>query len=257
MPEAHTVPVGDGQSVAAVHHERERERESAGRGGDGGGDSGDPWIVFCHGLVSDMSGSYETRCERAVAEGYDAVRFDARGCGESDGAFVDSTLSARIADLRAVLEHFDPPSYVAFGSSFGCKTALHATVDDDRLAAVVGRAPVTYVRTFEPYRDVLEDAGEVRIDDDHVIDRPFVDDLDAYPFEAIADDVAVPVAIFHGADDATVAFDDSLEATAALDVDVLLQKYAGEGHRFSAAAEEHLLAQTFDWLASVRARVER
>lgn len=254
MPERHTIPVDDGQSVAAVHHAPVRDAPAGPTdGGDDDGDAG-PWIVFCHGLVSDMSGSYERRCERAVDAGYHAVRFDARGCGASDGAFVDSTLSARIADLRAVLAYFDPSSYLAFGSSFGCKTALHATADDDRLVGVVGRAPVTYGRTFEPYREVLEDAGEIRIDADHALDGRFLEDLADYPFEAVADELAVPVAIFHGADDATVPFEDSLEATAALDVDVRLQKYAGEGHRFSAAAEQRLLEATFDWLASVRAR---
>lgn len=252
MPEAHTIPVEDGQTVAAVHHERETDRGGA----DGGGDD-DPWIVFCHGLVSDKSGSYQRRCERAVAEGYDAVRFDVRGCGESDGAFVESTLGARIADLRAVVEYFDPPSYVPFGSSFGCKTALHATAGDDRVEALVGRAPVTYTRAFEAYRENLEDAGEIRIDDGHVLDRRFLEDLDGYPFEAVVDELSVPVAFFHGSDDASVPFADSLEATAALDTDVLLQKYVGEGHRFSAAAEDRLLEQTFDWLATVLGRGER
>lgn len=254
MPEGHTIPVDDGQSVAAVHHACEREAAARGTDGADAGDAKAPWMVFCHGLVSDMSGSYERRCERAVEAGYDAIRFDARGCGTSDGAFVDSTLSARIADLRAVLAYFDPPSYVAFGSSFGFKTALHATAEDDRLVAAVGRAPVTYGRTFEPYREILADADEIRIDADHALDARFLEDLGDHPFEAVVDEFAVPVAIFHGAADATVPFDDSLDATAALDVDVRLQKYAGEGHRFSARAEERLLTDTFDWLASVRAR---
>lgn len=246
MPEAHTIPVDGGEAVAAVHHESEDGRGDAG--------DGDCCIVFCHGLISDMTGSYERRCERAVAEGYDAVRFDFRGCGESDGSFVDSALSARVRDLRAVVEYFDPASYVLFGSSFGCKTALHAATGDDRVEAVVGRAPVTYTRAFAAYRDAVEDAGELRLDHEHAIDRRFLDDLERYPFESVADELAVPVAIFHGADDDSVPFSDSLEATAALDVDVLLQKYVGEGHRFSEDAEERLLEQTFDWLAAVGVR---
>ena len=145
----HRVPVADGQRVAAVHHEA----------------TGDDWIVFCHGFLSDKTGSYEHRCRRAVEHGYDAVRFDFRGCGESDGSFVESTLSGRLADLRAVLEYFDPPSVVLFGSSFGGKVAFHAAVEDPRVESVVTRAPVTYTSAFDDYRAVVDREGECRFDD--------------------------------------------------------------------------------------------
>ena len=246
MPESHDVPVEDGESVAAVHH--------------GPSAATDDWLVFCHGFRSDKSGSYERRCQRAVEKGYRAVRFDFRGSGESDRAFVDATLSSRIADLRAVLDYFDPDGYALFGSSFGAKVALHAgcedrtganTAADDRLRAVVGRAPLTYNRAFEEYRDLVAEAGTLRIDDDHAIDEGFFEDFDRYDFADVAAGVDVPVALFHGTDDASVPLADSLDAAAALETDVLLQKYRGEGHVFSEAAEARLLRQTFDWLATV------
>ncbi|QLD90163.1 alpha/beta hydrolase [Natronomonas salina] len=246
MAESHDVQVEGGESVAAVHH--------------GASAASDDWLFFCHGFRSDKSGSYERRCERAVEEGYRAVRFDFRGSGESDRAFVDATLSSRIADLRAVLDYFDPEAYALFGSSFGAKVALHAacegpsganTSGHDRLRAVVGRAPLTYNRAFEEYRDLVAEAGTLQIDDDHAIDEGFFEDFDRYDFVDVAAGVDVPVALFHGTDDASVPLTDSLEAAAALETDVLLQKYRGEGHVFSEAAEARLLCQTFDWLATV------
>ncbi|ELY81798.1 hydrolase-like protein [Natrinema pellirubrum DSM 15624] len=149
MPESHRIPIetaaatGSAPEVAAVHHETDS----------------DDWIVFCHGLRSDKSGSYEGRCRRAVREGYNAVRFDCRGCGESDGTFVDATLEARLADLRAVTEYFDPDSYVLFGSSFGGKMAFHAAATDDRVRAVATRAPVTTTDTFDEYRSTIDRDG--------------------------------------------------------------------------------------------------
>lgn len=246
MPQAHDVPVEDGESVAAVHH--------------GEASASDDWLFFCHGFRSDKSGSYERRCERAVEEGYRAVRFDFRGSGGSDRAFVDATLTTRIADLRAVVDYFDPGTYALFGSSFGAKVALHAACEgpsgagasfDDRVEAVVGRAPLTYDRAFEDYRELVAEAGTLRIDDDHAIDEGFFEDFDRYDFADVAAAIDVPVALFHGADDGSVPLADSLEAAAALETDVLLQKYRGEGHVFSEAAEERLLCQTFDWLATV------
>ncbi|MFT4883268.1 MAG: pimeloyl-ACP methyl ester carboxylesterase [Natronomonas sp.] len=236
MPERHTVSVTDEESVVAVHHET----------------TGDKWLVFCHGFLSDKSGSYEERCERAVAEGYNAVRFDFRGCGESDGDFIDQNLSTRIADLQAVVDHFDPPSYTAFGSSFGGKTAFHAAVDDDRVKALVTRAPVTYNRAFAAAREAVESEGVFQYDEKYAIDERFFADFDTYDFADVAEALDVPVAIFHGREDATVPLSDSLDAGGALSTDTFLQAYRGEGHRFSESAEDRLREGVFDWLARVR-----
>lgn len=268
----HRVTVADGETVAAVHHEA----------------PGDDWIVFCHGFLSDKTGSYERRCRRAVEHGYNAVRFDFRGCGASDGRFVDQTLSDKLADLRAVLEHVAPPSVVLFGSSFGGKVAFHAAVDDERVEAVATRAPVTYNRAFDEYRAIVEredewseassgragGAGTEQSEDEwsessngragakrHAsregvyefetgdrIDERFFDDFEIYEFDDVAASLSVPVAIFHGRDDDSVDIGDSVDAAAALETDVLLEAFATEGHRFSADAEDRLLERLFHWL---------
>ncbi|THE62897.1 alpha/beta fold hydrolase [Salinadaptatus halalkaliphilus] len=231
MPTKHEVTV-DGETIVAVHH----------------GAPSQKWFVCCHGLRSDKSGSYQRRCGRAVEHGYNAVRFDFRGCGESDGAFVESTLSARLADLEAVLEYFDPSSCVLFGSSFGGNVAFHTAAADDRVVAVVTRAPVTDPATFDRYREIVADEGEVRFETGERLDEAFLDDITQYPFAPIADTLDVPVAIFHGDADDSVDVADSYRAAEALETDVLLQTYAREGHRFSPAAERRLLAVTFAWL---------
>lgn len=231
MQTEHEIRV-DGERVAAVHHAAD----------------GDRWLVFCHGFRSDKTGSYEGRCERAVEEGYDAVRFDFRGSGDSDRAFVETTLTSRIEDLRAVVEHFEPSSYACFGSSFGAKVAFHAAAGPLDPVAIVARAPVTYNRAFESDRQAVKADGTLRYDDDHAIDARFFEDFGTYNFDDAAEAIRVPVGLFHGGDDASVPIADSFEAAAALQTDVLVEKYAGEGHRFSVAAEERLRHRAFGWL---------
>jgi len=233
MPERHEIHV-DGETVVAVHHEART----------------DDWLVFCHGFQSDKSGSYESRCERAVAEGYNGVRFDFRGCGESDRSFDGQTLSTRLADLRAVVDYFDPQSYCIFGSSFGGKVAFHTAAEDDRVEAIATRAPVTYNRAFDQYRRVLRGENSLDGEGDALEGswRGFFENLDQYPFAVAAEDVRVPVAIFHGRADDTVPIEDSIEATGELDVDVDLLAYAGEGHRFSRGAEARMRDRLFEWL---------
>ncbi len=243
--ERHTIPVTDGESLVAVHHPAP--------------DPGADWFVCCHGFASDRTGSYESRCERAVAEGYHGVRFDFRGCGEADGAFAAATLSARIADLRAVLDFFDPPagSVVLFGSSFGGKTAFHAAVGDGPggdgtrdpcVRALVTRAPVTHGRAFDPLAEAVRAQGEVEYAPGFPVDERLVDDLAGYDFGDVADRLDVPVAVFHGRDDDSVPLSDSLDAVGALAADASLWAVADEGHRFSRPAEARMRDALFDWL---------
>ncbi|WP_222918414.1 alpha/beta hydrolase [Natrinema sp. SYSU A 869] len=237
MPETHRIPVANATTdaapdVAAVHHEVDS----------------DDWLVFCHGLRSDKSGSYEYRCQQAREAGYNAVRFDARGCGESDGEFVDSTLATRLTDLSHVVDYFDPGSYALFGSSFGGKVAFHAAAEDERVEAVATRAPVTTNGTFDEYRSAVEREGEWTFDTGERIDERFFDALDRYPFDDVVGSIEIPVAMFHGGSDDVVDPGDSFAAAQRLESDVLVERFAGEGHRFSTAGEERLLERLFDWL---------
>lgn len=239
MPETHRIPIETAGAetsplpeIAAVRHETDS----------------DDWLVFCHGLRSDKSGSYERRCRRAREAGYNAVRFDARGCGESDGEFVDSTIGTRLTDLRHVVDHFDPDAYALFGSSFGGKVAFHAAAEDERVEAVATRAPVTTNGTFDEYRTHVDREGEWTFDTGERIDRRFFDDLDRYPFEEIVGELEIPVAMFHGGDDDVVDPGDSFDAAQRLEADVLVERFAGEGHRFSARGEDRLLERLFGWL---------
>jgi len=220
-----------GETVVAVHHEADSEQ----------------WFICCHGFRSDKSGSYEDRCERAVAEGYNAVRFDFRGCGDSSRSFDEQTLSTRIADLAAVIEYFEPASYVLFGSSFGGKVAMHYESGDSdrdgRCHAIAVRAPVTDNRALENYRTTGDGETDDGIPD---VSPSFFDDLDQYPFEACALDV--PIAIFHGRADESVPVGDSIDAAAQLDTDLLFQCYTNEGHLFSRGAESRMRDQLFCWL---------
>lgn len=233
MPEKHRIAIEQNQELSAVHHPARSDK----------------WFVCCHGFLSDKSGSYEQRCERAVENGYNAIRFDFRGCGESSGAFVEQTLSSRIADLRAVLTYFDPASVVLFGSSFGAKTAFHTAVDATHVEAIVGRAPVTYNRTFDDLQAVVAETGVFEYDTGQTVDQQFFDDFTQYSFETVTKSLEIPVALFHGRADESVALADSLDATAAFETDVLLQVYRDEGHVFSETAENRMQRQLFDWLA--------
>ena len=231
MTEKHFIEAEEGEKVATVHHKAESDK----------------WIFFCHGFGSNKEGSYESRAEKMVEEGWNAVRFDFRGNGESDGKFIEQGLSSKIADLEALIQYFEPENFVLFGSSFGGKVAFHAALDLDP-EAVVGRAPVTYNTIMDKYRSVIENKGEYTHHPGATIDERFLKDYDTYSFDTVVQELEIPVAIFQGGDDTTVHPEHSFKAAEALQTDVMIQKFEDENHSFSESAEKQMMNKLSSWL---------
>lgn len=231
MTEKFSIPVQDNENVVAIHHEADSDK----------------WIFFCHGFGSNKEGSYEKRAEKMVKDGWNAVRFDFRGNGESDGEFIEQGLSSKINDLKAVVEHFDPENYVLFGSSFGGKVVFHSSMEL-KPEAVVGRAPVTYNQIMDKYKAIIEKKGKFTHHPGATIDKRFYEDLEKHEFEEVVNSLDKPVAIFHGADDTTVHPEHSFKAAESLETEVLLHKLKGENHSFSEDAENRFMDLLSNWL---------
>lgn len=102
-----------------------------------------PTIVFLPGYASDMGGTKALALEAwAKAAGRGFVRFDYRGCGESEGAFEDFTLADWLEDTLLVIDQATEGPVVLVGSSMGGWLALLAArARPDRVTALVGIAP--------------------------------------------------------------------------------------------------------------------
>jgi len=89
-----------------------------------------PCVVACHGLGACKDSDKYVLLGSAFPEaGLALARFDFRGSGESEGLYRDATITSRIADLEAVLDHLSAhPSldgrFGLLGSSLGGFVAL-------------------------------------------------------------------------------------------------------------------------------------
>lgn len=234
MTEKHFVEVKDGEEISAVHHKADSDK----------------WIFFCHGYGSDKEGSYEERAKRASKEDYNAVRFDFRGNGESDGNFIDQSLSSRIEDLRACIKFFGPENIFLFGMSFGGKVVSHAA-ENLEVEALILKSPVTYNSIMVKFREVVEEKGTYTHFGDKTIDERFFEDFDKYSFDDVSKCLNCPVAIFHGGADTTVHFRNSSKAIEEFETEALLYKLRGEEHSMSNEGEEKLKDMMFVWLDQV------
>jgi len=89
---------------------------------------GENFIICSHGLYSNKeSKKYVEMARKACSIGLSCVRFDFRGCGESEGKFEDSILSNRIRDLDEVVNYIRRNyggKIALLGSSFGGMVAI-------------------------------------------------------------------------------------------------------------------------------------
>ncbi|HSB68433.1 MAG TPA: alpha/beta fold hydrolase [Candidatus Methylomirabilis sp.] len=123
-----------GLSLAAVLH-----LPDAGQG---------PWpcVVASHGLLSSKdSAKYVQVADEFSRAGIAVCRVDFRGCGESPGSLLETTVAQRVSDLRATVEqvrrHPALSGRVALlGSSLGGYVSLFVASQDFKVKAVAAWA---------------------------------------------------------------------------------------------------------------------
>lgn len=101
-----------------------------------------PHFVFLPGFKSDMSGSKAVAVEAWCEEqNLSYTRFDYRGHGQSDGAFLDGCIGDWLDDVLDILDHVVAEPCILIGSSMGGWIALLAALKRPaQIQALVGIA---------------------------------------------------------------------------------------------------------------------
>jgi len=88
-----------------------------------------PFIIFHHGLMSDMNGSkamwLEDHCKR---NNYNFIRFDNFGHGKSSGKFSNQTISSWQEGLNLVIDKLAKQPVLLIGSSMGAWITLLTSI---------------------------------------------------------------------------------------------------------------------------------
>ncbi len=159
-----------------------------------------PCVLASHGMLSTKdSEKYTALAERLTLEGIGLIRFDFRGCGESEGNRHESAVGTRIADLRAVLDaaalHGGCDGRIGlFGSSMGGYVSLHVSKEDPRVRATVAWASPAHLRDLLTRREAAGSSD---------VSGPFYEELRRGRFLEAPADVARCLFV-HGANDELV-----------------------------------------------------
>jgi pimeloyl-ACP methyl ester carboxylesterase len=101
-------------------------------------------FLALHGFGGNCKSQNVLQPCRVLGEfGYVTLRFDMRGCGESEGEFGRVICLEQVEDLRNAMTYLaghpcvDPDRIAVIGSSFGGAVAVYGAGVDERIAAVV------------------------------------------------------------------------------------------------------------------------
>jgi len=224
-----------------------------------------PVVLCCHGLIGTRVGSCYRLVQlarRLVESNIACLRFDFRGCGESDGRFEDVTVSQFIEDVRAALTALgevsgcDPTRLGVAASSFGALTASLALADEAALKCLVLWAPVARMqplvaRSLDGKAKALLDKQGWLDHNGHRMGRAFLSEIPTADAPTELAKRPRPTLIFHGSGDQSVpiehgkAYEAALSATSA---DVRLEILPTDDHGMrSVVLNERIVADSADW----------
>ena len=104
-----------------------------------------PAVIFCHGFDGNRIGDHRFWVylgRELCKKGFIALRFDFRGCGESDGSSESVTISEEMSDLKAAISWLQDEVKIledrigVVGHSLGGVVAILTAAEDERIKAV-------------------------------------------------------------------------------------------------------------------------
>ncbi len=213
-----------------------------------------PTIVFLPGYASDMAGTKAVAIDAwAAAQGRSMLRFDYSGCGESEGAFEDGTLTLWRDDALALIDAITSGPLVLVGSSMGGWIGLMlAEARPEWVAAFVGIAAAPDFTDWGFSQDeklaIMRD-GRIERPSDYgaplVTTRGFWQSGEAHRMLHREVAVDAPVRLLHGQRDPDVPWHHSTHLAGRLrsaDVQTILVKDGN--HRLSRPQDLDLLIAT-------------
>ena len=212
----------------------------------------DTCIIMCHGLLSNKdSVKYIVLGEACEKFGFNAIRFDFRGCGESEGKIRDTTVTKRMADLNAIIDYasknLNANKIGLFGSSLGGYLSLIKTNQDPRIKAVVCiSSPYSMLNLIDP-TDISQGYMEI---DNVRISSTFFEDLEKNDDQLLNGlaTISSPVLLFQGDRDTLVPIDHAFKIFETLATEKDLKILSGAEHLIiSPKYLSQILKASFNW----------
>ena len=201
-------------------------------------------VITSHGLLSSKdTEKYTALGERLAREGLAMLRFDFRGCGESEGRMEESTVSGRIADLGSAIEFVKSRLGLEtriglLGSSLGGYISLMKASTEKKIRAVVIWATPFHLENIKSKKgeENIPSLGEV-----------FFNDLPRHRLFPLLPQISNCLVI-HGEEDELVPVDQAWEIFHSLGSPKEIHTIEGADHRLTQPAHrKRAIDLSVDW----------
>jgi pimeloyl-ACP methyl ester carboxylesterase len=210
-------------------------------------------VVYVHGFGSDRTGSKAVSlAESCARRGWSYAAFDFRGHGRSSGTMLDLRASGLQSDLGAIREYLAEEGikilYLVGSSMGGFASSWYALHHPESVPAVVLLAPAfrflqrRWDGLSEEQRQAWRETEVLRFSNqwlDVELDIELIEESDSFDPDTLAERWRTPALIFHGMQDESVPWFDTLalvENAAFKDIELRL---LGNGdHRLQAYRDE-------------------
>ncbi len=221
-------------------------------------------VILLHGFTSAKDRTHNIKAAEAMREaGFDTIRFDLYGHGESGGEFRDHTLYKWVSNALAVIDYVRGLGYrdiiLSGHSQGGLTAALAAGMEKDRIKGLILRAPAFSIPQWAREGNMLGNTFDPkRIPESMAIGRGlelkgnYVRVAQTIRAEDGVDGYKGPVLILHGDEDDVVPIADSREMAKRYRECELIE-ISGETHHFD-RYPERMREEIRNWLERTQNR---
>ncbi|MCG9127759.1 alpha/beta fold hydrolase [Candidatus Poribacteria bacterium] len=214
--------------------------------------NGNRIVVIGHGVTGNKDRPALIALAEGLAEaGISTIRFSFSGNGESEGKFVDSTISKEVGDLGTVLDSLKDYKICYVGHSMGGAVGVLRAAVDERIEVLVSLAGMVHTNEFakREFGDAIPDKGFMWDEPDCPLSQAYVDDM------ALIDSVAkqaskfgVPWLLVHGTEDDIVPIQDSIDILQYANEPTELLELPGVDHVFSDDGAPLMVEKVVAWI---------
>lgn len=145
-----------------------------------------PAIIICHGFAGQKTGRfrlYVILAEALAKKGIAVLRFDFRGCGDSEGNFIETTFFGEVSDALKALEFLkndpdiDSERIGIFGRSLGGAVALLAAKSFKNIKSIALFAPMFTPEVWREKWEKAKSSDEPIVMDGQPVGKTFLNQL--------------------------------------------------------------------------------
>lgn len=209
-------------------------------------------VVLGHGVTGNKDRPFVVALANGFADaGIHALRFSFSGNGDSEGRFIDSTISKEVEDLGSVLDALSDYSVCYAGHSMGGAVGVLRASEDSRIKSLVSLAGMVRTKIFAriEFGDVTPDEGFMWDNPDFPLSSAYMNDMTQIDSVVNrASRITVPWMILHGTDDDVVPVGESREIFASANKSAYLIEIGGADHVFSDESTSEMVMNVVAWV---------